>query len=371
MIKGWGLWVAGYSKARITAAASGIYGSTISGFNISGGASASVTGSSLDHTTGTINSSGSVTFNVTATDSRGRTSAAKSTSAVTVYAYSVPKITEFTTQRNSSTPTKVIAKANWDFASVNSKNAATATLYYKKASATSWTTYGTISKNTSVTLTPTFEEESSYNFRLIVTDTVGNSAQTENRISTGTALMDFRTGGKGLAIGKMSESDTFEVGLPSKFHDAISVTNDSGTLVTLASYIKTYVLNTFFPVGSIKMTTTNTNPQTYLGGTWVAWGSGKVPVGVNTSETEFATVEKTGGEKTSTHSHYTNVSNDGTSIYITQTGRSARSRVLSNVSRAGWAQGTVTATTREDSTYNETISILQPYITCYMWKRTA
>ena len=43
------------------------------------------------------------------------------------------------------------------------------------------------------------------------------------------------------------------------------------------------------------MTAENTNPSTYLGGTWVAWGAGKVPVGVDTTDTDFATVEKTGG----------------------------------------------------------------------------
>lgn len=33
------------------------------------------------------------------------------------------------------------------------------------------------------------------------------------------------------------------------------------------------------PVGHIRMETTNTNPSTYLGfGTWVLWGSGRVPV---------------------------------------------------------------------------------------------
>ena len=42
------------------------------------------------------------------------------------------------------------------------------------------------------------------------------------------------------------------------------------------------------------METTNTNPATYLGfGTWISWGAGKVPVGVDTADTDFATVEKT------------------------------------------------------------------------------
>ena len=52
------------------------------------------------------------------------------------------------------------------------------------------------------------------------------------------------------------------------------------------------------PVGSIYMSTSSTNPSSLFGGTWVAWGSGRVPVGVNTSDGNFNTVEKTGGEST-------------------------------------------------------------------------
>ena len=51
-----------------------------------------------------------------------------------------------------------------------------------------------------------------------------------------------------------------------------------------------------YPVGSIYMSINNTNPSTFWGGTWVAWGSGRVPVGINTSDGNFNTVEKTGGE---------------------------------------------------------------------------
>ncbi len=53
-----------------------------------------------------------------------------------------------------------------------------------------------------------------------------------------------------------------------------------------------------YPVGHILMSSNSANPSTYLGfGTWVAWGSGRVPVGVNSSDTDFSTVEKTGGAK--------------------------------------------------------------------------
>ena len=50
-----------------------------------------------------------------------------------------------------------------------------------------------------------------------------------------------------------------------------------------------------YPVGSIYMSVSGTNPSSFLGGTWVAWGSGRVPVGVNTNDGNFNTVEKVGG----------------------------------------------------------------------------
>ena len=53
-----------------------------------------------------------------------------------------------------------------------------------------------------------------------------------------------------------------------------------------------------YPVGSIYLSVNNVNPGTLFGGTWEAWGSGRVPVGVDTSQSEFDRVEKTGGEKT-------------------------------------------------------------------------
>ena len=55
-----------------------------------------------------------------------------------------------------------------------------------------------------------------------------------------------------------------------------------------------------YPIGSLFITTTNTNPGTFIGGTWEAFGTGRTIVGVDTDQTEFSTVNKTGGEKTHT-----------------------------------------------------------------------
>lgn len=241
VINGWGIAVAGYTKVKVAASASGSYSSTISSFTISGGYSTTQNVSSLDYTGGVISSSGSKTFTVVAKDSRGRSSDSKSATAITFYAYSKPTVSSFTVSRSSSNAKKVVVKANWTYASVNSKNAATATLYYKKSSNTSWTTYGTIAKNTSVTLTNDFEETSSYNFKVVVQDSLGEKAQEEGFVSTIEVTMDFRAGGKGLGIGKIAETDNLEIAFDTIFMGNVYIQNDDGTKTSLADYIRSLI----------------------------------------------------------------------------------------------------------------------------------
>lgn len=113
------------------------------------------------------------------------------------------------------------------------------------------------------------------------------------------------------------------------------------------------------------MSVNSTNPKNLFGGTWVAWGTGRVPVGIDTSQTEFNAVEKTGGEKTHeltiaelakhTHTYQRTIYNTGTNGFLSQDGK------------AGIGGSYTTGETGESKPHNN----LQPYITCYMWKRTA
>lgn len=202
--------------------------------------------------------------------------------------------------------------------------------------------------------------------------------------------------------------------------------------------------NVLYPVGTIKLTTNNVNPGNYLGGTWVAWGSGRVPVGILTSDSDFNTSEKTGGAKTGSytpagsvgstiltvnqipshahglnshthtipslsgstnetgsHWHYQTIDGNllshsglatnqwtaptaGTGSWAVAEGRNPTAQagnhshtVTTNSSTTGAASGN-TANQGGDRGHNHTfsgtaanINRLQPYITCYMWKRTA
>lgn len=147
--------------------------------------------------------------------------------------------------------------------------------------------------------------------------------------------------------------------------NATNIKAKDGTYKALADAL----LEMVYPIGSIYMSVSNVSPQSFLGGTWVAWGSGRVPVGVDTSQTQFATVEQTGGEVTHTlivdempsHAHSLYEATSATSgIYsVVKQGTSALSE-----SQASYG---VSGSTGGGQPHNN----LQPYITCYMWKRTA
>ena len=139
------------------------------------------------------------------------------------------------------------------------------------------------------------------------------------------------------------------------------------------------------PVGSLFETTVSTNPGALYGGTWAAWGGGRVPVGVNTADNDFNTVEKTGGKKTERHEfkigykgyYGTAVGSDdnmiqaykySTSSYGTYAYEgSAQAGVNAGIQASANTRDVAQASSTGDT--SET-SIVQPYITCYIWKRT-
>ena len=81
--------------------------------------------------------------------------------------------------------------------------------------------------------------------------------------------------------------------------DAPADTAIRDTLIsTDTTWSSTKIINMIYPVGSIFISVSNVNPSTYFTGTsWEAFGSGKTLVGVDTTDTDFNTVAKTGGKK--------------------------------------------------------------------------
>jgi hypothetical protein len=175
-------------------------------------------------------------------------------------------------------------------------------------------------------------------------------------------------------------------GTNTSFAQAVLTTDVTGTLpianggtgvTTLAA-----LGNLFYPVGSIYTNATDaTNPGTLLGfGTWTAFGAGRVPVGFDAGNALFDAAEETGGSAdaiTVSHTHTATVTDPG----HTHTSNA-------NVNNAqNLAGGPSTTLSRQTATIDPAftgISVAisttgssgtdanyQPYITVYMWKRTA
>ena len=181
--------------------------------------------------------------------------------------------------------------------------------------------------------------------------------------------------------------------------------------VTLAT-----VIDTLYPVGALYVSTLATNPATLLGrGTWAAFGAGRTLVGFNAADTDFDAAEETGGAKTraisahsgaavadhANHTHtYTQVvdhvhtlatgttatgnfaqvigtvdtSSGGTGATPTQTALGTRSgNPVGSAGATGTTAGpsaTLTHAVTQPAAHTD-ISVVQPYITVFFWKRTA
>lgn len=245
VIRGWGVAVVGYTKVNLRSEARGSYGSTIVRFAISGGYVAAVTGSALNWTGDYIKSSDYKTFTIKAIDSRGRESAAVTTSAIYFHPYSSPQNVIIRAERSPKNEEKINIYAQWSISSVAGKNTAVYELKYKKKTFSGWTTYnGELKNGEADELSIDFDTASSYDFRLIVRDAIGNSSQQECMISTMDVLLDFRAGGKGLGVGKVCETDAMEVALPAKFLDTVSITVGNAE-VSLADYIRGVMNGTY------------------------------------------------------------------------------------------------------------------------------
>lgn len=147
-------------------------------------------------------------------------------------------------------------------------------------------------------------------------------------------------------------------------------TNDiADEAITADKIDRESLIDIIYPVGSIYMSATISEPgliSAILGGTWQTWGTGRVPVAVDPSQTEFNTPEKTGGEKTHAlivnempaHKHtlngYGNQGASGSQVWRFGGGGSIKSDDLVGSTGGGQAHNN-----------------LQPYITCYFYKRTA
>ena len=300
---------------------------------------------------------GNQTLAVKATDSRGYSTTVNKT--VTVLAYANPVVNASAVRLNNfENQTTLSVTGTYSPLTISNvaKNAVQSVQYrYKSQSTSTWGSWTTL---TGLTQTAAgaysvsdkvldLDNNQSYDFEVKTTDRIG-STTVSLVVSVGIPIM--RIGTDGYIYNQEQPL------MPSHVGQVIMST----TLDTAAKVQKIY------------------------GGTWEAWGAGKVPVGVNPNDTDFNAPNKSGGSKTVTlqasqipkfrfrtaHIAYSDSIWGTNLLNVTQT--AGRGAGTSGTNDEGARSG------GGDGAYHEYAfgggsahSNMQPYQTLYMWKRTA
>lgn len=248
-------------------------------------------------------SSGSFTFvpstvgtsdmTITVTDSRGKTTT--QTVSIPVVAYTRPTVTLSASRYADSAGTiaddtgayaKVTATCTLDTADV-ADNSTTVKLKYQEVGGTDWDTVdmGTITASSTLSAVIPASDTKAYTLTTTIADKIATTGAAMV-LSNGAVPMDFLKGGKGIAIGKTSEKEGFEIGW---------------------RVFGQGFLDSVYPVGVIYISMNTISPAKLFGGTWE-----QIKGQFLLAASDIYTAGTTGGEATHTltiiempkHKHY-------------------------------------------------------------------
>ena len=359
---------------------------------------------------GGISNSGYYSLSVYAVDSRGiQSSPVVKQNAFEVLDYHVPIASTFSLERQGNFEQEVDLYIKCLISKVSNKNSSFSVSYRKCISGTqSWGDWENISNITSSSDATDYikiinqssflilDRGSSYDFQfkfkdkfseVVINPTVPQGIAPLSVFEDGTVAVnrvpDFnQTDRAKLQVGGdvmlHQSSDGKDVFVLEELDSLKKTVNSLNSLSDLTKSI--YLL--MHPVGSIVITTVAQSPELVFGGTWITWGSGRVPVGVDKAQEEFETVEKTGGEKShwlsihETPSHTHALEPNGSAYSFAWGASKGNVHVQANAVGGASPSGSNYLYTRQNE-WNQTGASgstqphnnLQPYITCYMWKR--
>lgn len=249
----------------------------------------------ISGTTGALNHVGSMVITGTITDTRGQSFSR--TATITFQDYSAPSLTSLSVNRASSNVNNPLGtQLKIDYAasataipnSTNTWNNLTLKIESKLRSASTWPTTPLFNNIVSLTdagtkIYSTYSVDNSYDVRITLTDGFGQTTVYNRVLSTGQVPLSIAQ--NGIGVGKIWQQGALDV---------------QGDIIHDGTNLITKIMLSVYPVGAIYTSTVSTSPATLFGGTWAAFGAGRVLVGFNGSDTDFNASEKTGGAKTHT-----------------------------------------------------------------------
>lgn len=399
---GIGQYVQSQSRLKFSIATSGSQGSTVTSVSTK---FEGQTYNSSSFTTGTVQGSGTLSYVITVTDSRGRT--ASKSGSVTVSAYSSPSLTNVTARRANSSYTVDEASGTYallhfkvGFTSLTGNNATSFYIQYRASGASSWTKINSWDNNYSL------EQDykagnlftsatSSYEVAFGVKDSFMSDYSWKVVTVTPTyTLINFGKDGKSLTFfGQDGNSaNTLTINGDLAINSVKENTSSTKLLVANGSTVMyrdwnklvNSIKSAMYPVGSVYITYNNVNPGTFLGGTWERFGQGRTLVGEGTgndgSTSMSFTANSTGGSYKHNHiygikvnEYYSVTSN----LRVRKSDGSWQGGIrdgtghayFNNCSQAGNKELNTDTYKIESNTSNS--GTIQPYIVVFFWRRTA
>ncbi len=215
-----GLYVQGKSTTKLTCAATMGNGANITSYVFSG-PNLSSTSTSNTATSGAITSSGTLTYKVTVTDSRGRKASA--TTQIYVYPYAKPSFKSTTVNRSNSSGTLdgagTYAKytVEGSYSSVGGKNTRTITVAHSSNGGSTYSAETTIQAATNLNASisgvygsGSLSATTSYKIRFTIKDSYGATATSVLTLSTVSRAINIKSDNNGVAFGKIAEGNGVE-----------------------------------------------------------------------------------------------------------------------------------------------------------------
>lgn len=361
-------------------------------------------------TTGTVQGSGSISYTTTIYDSRGRSS--QVSGKITVSAYSSPRLTNVTAKRANSSyvvdeasGTYALLHFKVGFTSLTGKNATSFYIQYRASGASSWTKINSWDDNYSLeqdykagnlftSTTATYEIAfgvkdkfmSDYSWQIV---TVTPTYTLINFGKDGKSLTFFGQDGNNanrLTVNGDLVSNKYKFSSVSENTSSSHVLVESGNEIQYRDWNKlvSSIKNAMYPVGAVYITYNNTNPSTFLGGTWEQFGQGRTLIGEGTgndgSTSMSFTANNTGGKYNHDHiygiklnEYYSVTSN----LRVRKSDGSWQGGIkdgtghayFNNCSQAANKELNTDTYKIESNTSNS--GTIQPYIVVFFWRRTA
>lgn len=395
--KAMGLYVQSQSCIKFMIPTSGNQGSTITSVSTKFN---DQTYSGSTFTTQAIQNSGTLSYTITVTDSRGRT--ATKSGSVNVVAYNPPSLTNVSAKRanssyviDESSGTYALLHFKVGFTSLSNKNVTSFYIQYRASGASSWTKINSWANN--YTLNQDYKADNrftsttaTYEVAFGVKDSFMSDYSWQVVTVTPTyTLINFGKDGKSLTFfgqdgnnaNRLTVNGDLAINSVKENTSSTKMLVNGGNTVMYRDWNKlvSSIKSAMYPVGSVYITYNNVNPGTFLGGTWERFGQGRTLVGEGTgndgSTSMSFTSNSTDGKYKNTHYHVTSFGWDMNAFYAgkpdgAKNGDYNRTSVIPNgyIINAGSSQ---TSQSRLNWTDDRTISNVQPYIVVFFWRRTA